>query len=146
MRSSLKWYFSLSLSLFIALVCLALYPSPGLAKDDEDEDDKVHDLMEKVHEGKNSPWKKAANASAKNPVDWATIKSSLPRLETMSKALLTAKNKEVRDTADSYVVAIKDIANGLGKQDVAATRAAFTALSNSCADCHYKGGPGGKLD
>ena len=64
----------------------------------------------------------------------------------MSKALVNAKNKEVRDTADSYVVAVKDIANGLAKQDAAGTRAAITALSNSCTDCHYKEGPGGKLD
>lgn len=145
MRPALAWYCSLSLSLGIALVMtIALDSSQGWAK--EDEDDKVHDLMEKVHKGKNSPWKTGANAASKNPVDWAAIKTALPRLEDMSKALVNAKKKEVRDTADSYVVAIKDIANGLAKQDTAATRAAFTALSNSCSDCHYKGGPGGKLD
>lgn len=126
-----------------AVIC-ALQPASSWAK--EDEDDKVHDLMEKVHEGKKSPWKRGEAAAKQNPVDWATIKTVLPRLEAMSLALQNAKSKEVRDTADSYVVAVKDISKTLAKQDAAGVREAFTALSNSCTDCHYKGGPGGKLD
>jgi len=145
MQPVIRWYLSLSVALLLGFVVIsALRPATSWAK--EDEDDKVHDLMEKVHEGKKSPWKKGEAAAKQNPVDWATIKTVLPRLEAMSQALQTAKNKEVRDTADSYVVAVKDISKTLAKQDVAGVREAFAALSSSCTDCHYKGGPGGKLD
>ena len=145
MRPVIRWYLSLSVAcLFGFAVICALQPASSWAK--EDEDDKVHDLMEKVHEGKKSPWKKGEAAAKQNPVDWATIKMALPRLEAMSQALQNAKSKEVRETADSYVVAVKDISKSLAKQDAAGVREAFVALSNSCTDCHYKGGPGGKLD
>ncbi len=145
MRPVIRWYLSVSVVLLLGFAVLcALQPASSWAK--EDEDDKVHDLMEKTHEGKNSPWKKGAAAAKKNPVDWAAIKMALPGLEAMSQALLNAKNKEVRDTADSYVTAVKDISKTLAKQDAAGVQEAFLALSNSCTDCHYKGGPGGKLD
>lgn len=117
-----------------------------LALAGKDEDEKVHDLMEKTHEGKKSPWKKAVQAAQGNPIDWATINQALPRLADMSKALETAKNKDVRDAADGYDNAVKELTLQANKRDAVRTRAALTALSNSCTDCHYKGGPGGKLD
>ena len=112
----------------------------------EDDDEKVHDLMEKTHEGKKSPWKKTVQASQANPIDWGAINQALPRLVEMSKALTTAKDKDIRDSADGYADAVKDLLVQANKRDTVRTRAALTALSNSCADCHYKGGPGGKLD
>ncbi len=74
------------------------------------------------------------------------INQAVPRLAAMSDALATAKDKDVRDAADGYVSAVKELAVQANKRDAVRTRAALTALSNSCADCHYKGGPGGKLD
>lgn len=127
------------------LACSLLSQCQAYAgKDDEDE--KVHDLMEKTHEGKKSPWKKAVQASQANPLDWGTITQALPRLAAMSEALVNAKDKDVRDAADGYVMAVKDLAVQANKRDAVRARGALTALSNSCADCHYKGGPGGKLD
>jgi cytochrome c553 len=125
---------------------IALYPAVSWADKDEDEDDEVEELMEKTHEGKKSPWKKAERAAKQDPIDWAAINISLPRLEAMSKALTTTKNKEVKDAADGYVHAVKDLAIQAKKKDVAGTRAAIMSLANSCADCHHKGGPGGKLE
>ncbi|QDU26639.1 hypothetical protein ETAA8_17200 [Anatilimnocola aggregata] len=112
----------------------------------DDEDEKVHELMEKTHEGKKSPWKKAIQASQANPIDWATINQALPRLADMSEALVTTKDKDVRDAADGYVAAVQELAMQANKRDTVRARAALTTLSDSCADCHYKGGPGGKLD
>lgn len=116
------------------------------AWEDEGEDDTVHELMEKTHEGKNSPWKKAERAAAKDPIDWEAIKQALPRLGTMSKALTTTKNKEVRESADGYVDAVKELTLRAKKSDAVGARAALKALSKSCTDCHYKGGPGGQQE
>jgi cytochrome c556 len=147
MQPAIRWYFSLSVAALLSFALLQmLQPSNSWAKEDEDEDDKVHDLMEKVHEGKKSPWKKGEAAAKQNPVDWATIKAALPRLQEMSKALQGAKSKEVRETADTYVGAVDNITKGIAKQDAAVVRQGFDTLANSCTDCHYKGGPGGKLD
>ncbi len=99
MQPAIRWYLSLSVAAVLSFALLQmLQPSHSWAKEDEDEDDKVHDLMEKVHEGKKSPWKKGEAAAKQNPVDWATIKAALPRLQEMSKALQGAKSKEVRET------------------------------------------------
>jgi hypothetical protein len=145
MRRALELSLSLTSCLLIGFFTFgqwSLRPAYG----GKDEDEKVHELMEKTHEGKKSPWKKAVHASQANPIDWATINQALPRLADMSKALATTKNKDVRDAADGYVTAVKELAIQANKGDAVRTRAALTALSDSCADCHYKGGPGGKLD
>lgn len=128
------------------VACSLLSQRLAFADKDDDEDDKVHELMEKTHEGKKSPWKKAVKAAQADPIDWGTISQALPRLAAMSNALTTAKDQEVRDAADGYTSAVKELTVQANKRDAVRTRAALTALSNSCADCHYKGGPGGKLD
>ncbi len=148
MRRALESGLPLTSCLLVGILAFGLL-SQRLAfadKDEEDEDDKVHDLMEKTHEGRKSPWKRAVQAAHGNPIDWATINQALPRLATMSDALVTAKDKEVRDAADGYVSAVKELAVQANKRDAVRARAALAALSNSCADCHFKGGPGGKLD
>lgn len=126
----------------VAVLAFTLLPFPATA----DEDDAVAELMEKTHEGKNSPWKKAKRAAGKSPVDWESINMALPQLEAMSKALATAKSKDVRESANGYVDAVKKLTTQAKKNDVVGTRAALMALANSCADCHFKGGPGGELD
>lgn len=146
MRRVLAIGVSLSSCLLIGFLFCSLFSQCPAYAGKDDEDEKVHDLMEKTHEGKKSPWKKAVQASQANPLDWGTITQSLPRLAAMSEALVNAKDKDVRDAADGYVMAVKDLAVQANKRDAVRARAALTALSNSCADCHYKGGPGGKLD
>ena len=129
-----------------AVVAFTMRPGMAWAEEDDDEDDVVHELMEKTHEGKNSPWKKAERAASKDPLDWAALNTALPALSAMSDALAATKNKEVRDSADGYIDAVKELAAQAKKQDAAASRAALKSLANACTDCHYKDGPGGELD
>lgn len=117
----------------------------GLSTAKED-DDRVHDLMEKVHEGKKSPWRTTRRAVENDPVDWTAIQAALPKFSAMCEALKTAKQAEVRDSADGYVDGAKALHAAAVKRDAAAARAAVKRLADSCADCHFKGGPGGKLD
>lgn len=144
---ALCWLLSLVV-IPVFTVHVALLPALAWADkdDDDDDDDVVHDLMEKTHEGKKSPWRQVQRAADSNPIDWATINAALPRLGAMSNALVNAKDKEVRELADGYVDAVQELATQAKKQDAAGTRGALKSLSNSCADCHFKGGPGGKLD
>ena len=132
----------------VALACavVAFVSTSHPLTADEDDEDEVAELMEKTHEGKNSPWKRVKRASSQDPMDWEAIRLALPRLEAMSKALGTAKSQDVRDSADGYVDAVKKLTAQAKKKDAVGTRAALMALANSCADCHFKGGPGGKLD
>lgn len=48
----------------------------------------------------------------------------------MSEALVTAKDKDVRDAADGYVTAVRELALQANKRDAARARAAVKALSN----------------
>jgi cytochrome c556 len=64
----------------------------------------------------------------------------------MSKALTKAKNKEVREASDGYVDAVKQLGEQLKKRDTMGARKAIMLLGESCSDCHYKGGPGGRLE
>ena len=146
MRRALVIGLSLTFCLFLGFLACSLWSQSLAYGGKDDEDEKVHELMEKTHEGKRSPWKKAIQAAQGNPIDWGTINQALPRLSAMSNALANAKDRDVRDAADGYVTAVKDLAVQANKLDAVRARAALTALSNSCADCHYKGGPGGKLD
>ncbi len=146
MRRAIEVVLSLTSCLLLGCVACSLMSQRLAFGGKDDEDEKVHELMERTHEGKKSPWKKATQASQANPIDWATIDQAMPRLAAMSEALVTAKDKDVRDAADGYVAAVKELALQANKRDAVRARAALTALSDSCADCHYKGGPGGKLD
>ena len=149
MRRDLAFVLMLGLCVVVgAVVDFTMRPGMAWAEedDDEDEDDAMHELMEETHEGKNSPWKKAERAASKNPLDWAALNTVLPALGAMSDALTATKNKEVRESADGYVDAVKELSAQAKKQDATATRAALKSLANSCADCHYKDGPGGEFD
>jgi hypothetical protein len=146
----MKSKFRLWLAVSLVVVALGMVSSvsslsPSFAED-EDDDDPVHELMEKTHEGKRSPWKAVQRAVASEPVDWASVNTAVPRFAAMSKALSVAKNKDVRDSADGYIDAVKDITAQAKKKDAKGIRAAVASLAKTCADCHYKGGPGGKLE
>ena len=113
--------------------------------DGDKEDEKIEHLMEKVHEGKRSPFKTLGAQLAGNP-DWQVIGQVLPPFEEMSKALRETKNKEVAELADGYAGAVRSLVKAAEKRDVAAGRQALVDLKESCADCHSKDGPGGDLD
>lgn len=121
----------------------AMAPKTTLLKD---KDKAVHELMEKVHEGKRSPWKQAQTAAAKNPPDWSSLSSALPPLEKMSAALKGSKDEDISESAGGYVNAVIALAAKTKAKDADGARKALESLSKSCADCHYKGGVGGELD
>ncbi|MCA9269858.1 MAG: hypothetical protein KDA41_15365 [Planctomycetales bacterium] len=132
---------------FGAVQSIAVRPSQVWADDDDDDDDDaVHELMEKTHEGKKSPWRKVNRAVNADPLNWADVDDAMPRFEKMIAALAKAKDADVRDSADGYTDAVKDLLASSKKRDAPGARKALKALSQSCGDCHYKGGPGGKLD
>src|SRR6478736_4885409 len=127
-----KFHLYLTIGVVVTASAVGIALSPALAwAEKDDQDETVHELMEKTHEGKKSPWKKAERAASKDPIDWAEFNKALPRLTTMSKALATAKNKEVRESAGGYVDAVKELEVRAKKMDAAGTRAALTALSKS---------------
>ncbi|MCE9547918.1 MAG: hypothetical protein K8T25_20800 [Planctomycetia bacterium] len=106
----------------------------------------IEDQMEKVHKGKRSPLKQTQEQLAKESPTWDVVDKQLPAFKAMSQALKDSKNSAITDAADGYTTAIDDLVAAVKKQDVTAARTALKNLTNSCADCHYKGGPGGKLE
>ena len=143
---------SLSLLALLVLPSSLVLLSAVQADDDEGRgrkgkgDKVVHELMEKTHEGKNSPWKRLQKAVAADAVDWAAVGQSLPRVSAMAKALGDSKVEEIKDSSQSYVDAVKDLAAAAQKQDSAAAKKAVASLGKSCSDCHSKGGIGGRLE
>lgn len=114
--------------------------------DGEDEDEEVEEMMEKVHEGKRSPFKQIKEAVRNDPPRWEVIEKQLPKLVTMGELLGKSKNEEISDNSDGYVDATTQIGKAAKLKDAVAVRKAFKSLSESCADCHFKGGVGGELD
>ena len=113
---------------------------------DHDEDEKVEELMEKTHEGKRSPYRQLRTQAEAPAPSWQVVERTLPRFEAMSKALQESKNADIKGSADGYVDAVKEIAAATKQKDAKLLRAGFQALSQSCGDCHFKGGVGGELD
>lgn len=117
-----------------------------VASADHDEDERVHELMEKTHEGRRSPYRQVqAQAEAHTPA-WQIVNATLPRFDAMSRALLESKDADVKGSADGYVEAVKELVAATTKRDGRALAAAFQSLRQSCGDCHFKGGVGGELD
>lgn len=56
------------------------------------------------------------------------------------------KNPDIKDSADGYVDAVKEIATAVKRRDAKGVRVGFDSLKQSCGDCHFKGGVGGELD
>lgn len=113
---------------------------------DHDEDEKVEELMEKTHEGKRSPYRQLRTQAEAAAPSWQVVEKTLPGFEAMSKALRESKNADIKGSADGYVDAVKEIAAATKQKDAKLLRAGFQALSQSCGDCHFKGGVGGELD
>ena len=110
------------------------------------EDERVEELMERVHEGRRSPYRAvAAQAEADRPA-WAVVEAALPPFDAMARALVASPVDEIKDSADGYVEAVKELVAAARKRDPEALKDAFTALEQSCGDCHFDGGVGGELE
>ena len=129
----------------VALFCMALIACVGLVQADG-KYGKLEDQMERVHKGKKSPFRTIEDQTKANSPDFAAMEKALPALEGMAKALKESKSSEVKDASDGYVSAVEALAAAVHKKDLKGSQESFKKLSNSCADCHYKNGPGGKLD
>lgn len=128
-------------------IALAVAGSAGVVVHaDHDEDEQVEELMEKIHEGKRSPYRHL-QTQAEAPVPaWQIVEATLPRFDAMSRALLESTNDDVQGSADGYVDAVRELVAATRTRDAKALRGAVQSLGESCGDCHFKGGVGGQLD
>jgi hypothetical protein len=113
---------------------------------DHDEDERVGKLMEKTHEGKRSAYRLAKKEAASPNPSWQVIEGTLPQFEAMSKALRESRDDDIRGSADGYLDAVKEMVKAARQRDAVAIKTAVRDLSESCGDCHVKGGVGGELD
>jgi len=125
----------------------AIFVVAAVKEDDEDEEDEeIEEMMEKVHEGKRSPFRQIREAVRNDLPRWEVIEKQLPKLVKMGELLGKSENDEISDNSDGYVDAITQIGKATKIKDAEAVRKAFKSLNESCADCHFKGGVGGELD
>jgi len=103
----------------------------------------VEDLMERVHEGKDSPWAVARTQADADPPDWGSLGEGVGAFAEMAEALKGAKHADVRASADGYADAATDLADAVRQKDAEGLRRAVAVLGKSCADCHFDGGVGG---
>jgi len=127
------------------LIIGAFFPLDHLSAKDDDKD-QIEKLMEKLHEGKKSPYRQLLAAAEKPAADWETLGKTAPPFVPLAKLLKQSKNAEIRDSADGYADAVDGLAKAFTAKDWAKARKAIAALKNSCADCHFKGGVGGELE
>ena len=133
-------------ALGLGLALVAAGPIGVVVCADHDEDERVEKLMEKTHEGKRSPYRQLQVQAEAPAPSWQVVEAALPRLIAMSHALLESKNQGISGSADGYADAVKEIAAAARQRDAKALRGGFQSLSQSCGDCHFKGGVGGDLD
>lgn len=111
-----------------------------------DDGDEIGDLMERVHSGRRSPMRQTEEQISQNAPTWPIVDRHLPSFARMAGALQRARKAEVRDASDGYAKAVAELTKSVQARNVKTSRTALKALRESCSDCHYKGGPGGKLD
>lgn len=121
-------------------VCLAL-----IAIADGD-DDRVEKLMERTHEGRRSPYGQLREIVAGQGAPWPLVEQTVNAFEPMCRALAESGNDEIRDSADGYLTAVREMAAAVKRRDAAGVRTGFDSLKQSCGDCHFKGGVGGMLE
>ena len=105
----------------------------------------VEELMEQVHAGEDSPWAAANRQAQVETPDWVALRAREPDFVAMGEALKSAKNADIRQSADGYVAAVTGMQNAVIEQDAEAYRQSFAALKKACNDCHFDGGVGGML-
>jgi len=133
----------------VVIMALATAAVAGLAIAtcaDHDEDDRVEELMERTHEGKRSAYRQVKKEVAAQNPSWRIIEGTLPQFEAMSRALRESKDEDIRGSADGYLDAVQEMVKATQRRDANAMKEAVGSLSQSCGDCHFKGGVGGELD
>lgn len=130
----------------ILSACLLIATFVSLLPANDREDDDVGDLMERVHSGRRSPLRQIERQLAENQPNWLLIEQQLPGFGRMVEALRRTRDADVRDSADGYADAVNQLAKTVRNRNLAESRKAVRSLKESCGDCHYKGGPGGKLE
>lgn len=110
------------------------------------EDERVEKLMEKIHEGKRSPYRQLKRQAEADAPAWKDIEPLLARFDEMARALRESRNEDIKGSADGYVDAVTEIATATKGRDAKAFKLAVGSLADSCGDCHFKGGVGGELD
>jgi cytochrome c556 len=126
-----------------ALLCVGICFSTAWAKEKHD---RIHDQMEKVHEGRKSPLRQTQGELAKDMPSWDVVDKELPAFKSMSDALTNSRREDIRDSAGGYADAVTALATAAKNRDLGNARTALKLLKNSCSDCHFKGGPGGSLE
>ena len=129
-----------------ATIMLGLGVVLAVRADDRDGDELVEKLMERTHEGRRSPYGQLREIVAGQAASWQAIEQTVQAFEPMCRALAASRNDEIKDSADGYLTAVKDLAAAAKRRDPAGIRAGFDALKQSCGDCHFKGGVGGELE
>ncbi len=111
-----------------------------------DDQYNVGDVMERVHRGRRSPLRQTEQQLGADRPAWSVVDQQLPAFGQMAEALRRARKADVRESADGYITSVNDLAKAVRGLNLGNARKALKALNDSCGDCHYKGGPGGKLD
>lgn len=114
--------------------------------DDEREDERVEELMERTHEGRRSPYGQLRRILAGEPAAWPAVERAVAAFEPMGRALVESPIDDIKDSADGYVTAVGDLRGAVMRRDEAAVRKAIQGLADSCGDCHFEGGVGGELE
>ena len=130
----------------MALSALGVVVLVARADDHKGDNGVVHKLMERTHEGKRSPYVQLRQIVEGPSAAWPVIEQTVMGFDPMCRALLESKNADIRDSADGYVDAVKEIAAAVKRRDAQGVRKGFDALKQSCGDCHFKGGVGGQLE
>jgi hypothetical protein len=138
-----------ALTLGTAVACLAIAAMEvrvSALADDDEEDDKVEELMERVHDGKRSPYRQLRNQLGNAAPAWPAIDATLPAFQAMARALAESRDADVKESADGSVEAVGELVAAARRRDQRSLGAAFKSLGESCGDCHFEGGVGGELD
>lgn len=143
---ALQWSSLRTVGVVVACLSLATMVVRVTARADDDEDERVEELMEKVHEGKRSPYRQLRAQLAAGAPAWPLVDATLPGFQGMAQALTESRDPDIKGSADGYVEAVKEVTAAAGKRDLRSLKTAFESLTDSCGDCHFKGGVGGELD
>jgi hypothetical protein len=138
--------FALTLGTAVTCLAIAAMVVRVSALADDDEDDKVEELMERVHDGKRSPYRQLRNQLGGAAPAWPAIDATLPAFQAMARALAESRDADVKESADGYVEAVGELVAAARRRDQRSLGAAFKSLGESCGDCHFEGGVGGELD
>jgi len=130
----------------VTVACLIAAPLAIAEKGSKEKFKDVEHMMERVHEGKNSPYKSSVAQLKTDKPNWDLLMKNLPDLKKMADLMKNHKSADIKDSSDTYVEGVQALGEAVGKKNLDGAKAAIKKLENACGDCHYKGGVGGKLD